>query len=567
MSVVIRVDMSTGTIVREEAPEAKLLLGGRGLTSEVISREVPPTCDPLGPENKLVFAPGFLCASSAPCANRLSVGCKSPLTGTIKESNSGGTAALKMGRLGIRAIVVEGAAPAGELHLLHVSRQGVRLLPAAPYAGMDNYDLVAALKKEFGDKSSIVSIGTAGERKLLASTIAVTDPEGTPSRHAARGGPGAVMGSKGLKAILIDDAGAKPRAAVDPAAFKAAREKVVRGLRENPATSVGLTMIGTGMLMNVINEVGALPTRNFRTGQWDKANNVSGEQLYTNVVSRPGAKSGHACTPGCIIRCSNIYTDEEGEYVTSGLEFETMWSFGPNCEIDDLDAIAKIDYACDNLGVDTVDVGVAVGVAMEAGHIAFGDAEGAARLVREIGQGSEIGIAIGSGAVATGKKLNVERVAAVKGQALSAYDPRGLKGMGVTYATSPMGADHTAGYAVAQNALHIGGFVEPLGIEGQRENSLLMQYATAFLDASGQCIFTAMALLDNHEMEEGMIEMVNAYCGASLTREGMIRYGRELVEKEIAFNRAAGFTEREDTLPAFFREEPLLPHGTVYDVP
>lgn len=566
MPRVLRVNLTNGDITQSDETLRMTLVGGRSLTSRLIANEVPPDCHPLGPHNKLVFAPGLLSATSAPCAGRLSVGCKSPLTGGIKESNVGGTVALKLGRLDIGALIVEGRAKAGDWQLLHISREGARLLPADEYAGLNNYRLAGALRERFGRTVGMVSIGTAGERRLTAASIAVTDGEGRPCRHAARGGPGAVMGCKGLKAIIIDDRGGTLRKPVDGGQFNEARQMVIDGLRRNPSTSVGLPNMGTALLVSLMNEVGALPTRNFRFGRFERVESISGEALFTNLLSRPGAKYGHACSPSCIIRCSNVYTGPGGEYITSGLEYETLWSLGINCEIDDLDAVARMDYLCDDLGLDTIETGAAIAVAMEAKLLPFGNADGSLRLLREIEQGTVLGRVLGCGVVTTARVLGVSRVPAVKGQSLSGYDPRAAKGIGVTFATSPMGADHTAGYSIVANVLNIGGFIDPLRPEGQVELSVGLQELQAALDSTGLCLFTVLAMLDDPTIETGLLGMINAVAGTSLDKAGLIAAGREILETERSFNRAAGLSAASDTLPEFFREEPLPPHNTVYDL-
>ncbi|MGQ9676947.1 MAG: aldehyde ferredoxin oxidoreductase family protein [Chloroflexota bacterium] len=566
MPRILRVNLTSGEIAHSDEMPKMTLAGGRSLTSHLIAAEVPPDCHPLGPRNKLVFAPGLLSATSAPCAGRLSVGCKSPLTGGIKESNAGGTATLKLGRLGLSALVVEGQAKAGDWHLLHISREGARLLPASKYAGLNNYRLAEALRERFGRAVGIVSIGAAGERRLTAASIAVTDGEGRPCRHAARGGPGAVMGSKGLKAIVIDDRGGSLRNPPGAGQFKEARQMVVDGLRRNPSTSVGLPNMGTALLVSLMNEVGALPTRNFRFGRFERVESISGEALFTNLLSRPGAKYGHACSPSCIIRCSNVYTGPEGEYLTSGLEYETLWSLGINCEIDDLDAVARMDHLCDDLGLDTIETGAAIAACMEAGLLSFGDADGSLRLLTEVEQGTVLGRVLGCGVATTARVLGVSRVPAVKGQSLSGYDPRAAKGIGVTFATSPMGADHTAGYSIVANVLNIGGFVDPLRPEGQVELSTSLQELQSALDSTGLCMFTALAMLDDPAIETGLLGMINAVAATSLDKTSLIAAGREILETERAFNRVAGLSAVHDTLPEFFREEPLPPHGTVYDV-
>ncbi len=567
MSKLLRVDMNKLKTKFEELGEFTSL-GGRALTSTIVSKEVPPTCHPLSGKNKLVFATGLLTGTSAANSGRLSIGAKSPLTGGIKESNVGGTVSAKLAELGIRGIVVEGKNEAGSLHYLLLNKDGATLHPADEYRGLKNYDAVEKLQKVHGEKAGIVSIGPAGEMKMSAASVAVTDTNGRPSRHAGRGGLGAVMGSKGLKAIVIDDAGGPGVDYHDKDAFKEAARIFREALTTHDLTKPGggLSVYGTNVLTNVINEAGAYPTRNFTEGQFEGVDKVSGETMHDIIVERGGDTSHSACT-ACIIQCSNVYLDKNKDYVTSGFEYETIWANGANCGIDDLDAIAQIDRLCDDYGLDTIEIGGAIGVAMAGGVKAFGDAQGAIELLNEVGQGTPLGRIIGNGAAVTGQAFGVDQVPVVKRQSLPAYDPRAVKGIGVTYATSPMGADHTAGYSVAMNILKVGGFVDPLKPEGQAEISRNLQVATAALDTAGLCLFVAFAILDIPEGFAAIPKMLNARFGWDLTGDDINRIGQEVLQTELAFNRAAGLVAADDRLPDFFSDQKLQPHNVVFDVP
>jgi len=268
-----------------------------------------------------------------------------------------------------------------------------------------------------------------------------------------------------------------------------------------------------------------------------------------------------------VIRCSGIFNDADGNYVSKWPEYETVWAWGPNCGIDDLDAIARIDRMCDDFGVDTIEVGCAVAVAMEAGLKSFGDAAGAEDLMAEIGKLSPLGRILGSGTKVTGQVFGVSRVPVVKGQSLPAYDPRSVKGLGVTYATTPMGADHTAGYATTANILKVGGEVDPLKPEGQVELSRNLQISTAAIDTAGLCLFVAFAVLDIPDALQAVVDMLNAKYGLSLTIDDVVGLGQKVINIEREFNRKAGFNEADDRLPDFFTREKLPPHNTVFDVP
>lgn len=560
-----RVHVGTGTIVKEEDGRYAGL-GGRALTSRLVLEEVDPATHALDGGNKLVFATGLLTGTGAPNGGRMSVGAKSPLTGTIKESNTGGTMGHKLGRLGIRAIIVEGL-PADEvLRVLVVNKDGLSLRAMPELKGLGIYDTVARLQEVFGAKAAIGCVGQAGEARMAAACIGFTDVDGVPTRQAGRGGMGAVMASKGLKAIVADDAGAAGAVIADLEGFRAGAKKLAAALQQHPVTSQALPAYGTDVLVNILNEAGGLPTHNFSTGRFEGANSIGGETMAENCKSR-GGKTGHGCSPGCIIRCSQIYPDKEGKPLTGGFEYETCWCFGADIGVDDLDAIALMNRLCDDYGVDTIETGVAIGVAMEGGLASFGDKDAAIRLIHEIGQGTALGRILGAGAAVTGKAFGVCRVPVVKGQALPAYDPRAVKGVGVTYATTTMGADHTAGYAVATNILNVGGKVDPLSPDGQVELSRNLQIATAMLDSTGLCLFVAFAILDIAEGLEGIVEMCNARDGLKLTVDDYLELGRQVLRDERRFNHGAGIGEAADDLPAFFRKEKLAPHNVVFDVP
>ncbi len=567
MRKLIRVNLTEGTVQMEDLSPEYAQLGGRALTSAVVGREVPPLCHPLDPSNKLVVAAGLLAGTTCANSGRLSVGAKSPLTGGIKESNVGGNAAIKFGKLGIAGVVLEGQAPEEKLFYLLVNKDGAQLLSADEYKGLKNYDLASRLQDKYGKKVGIVSIGPAGEMKFSAASVAVTSTNGTPSRHAGRGGLGAVMGSKGVKAIVVDDKEAPGITYHDKQAFREAAAVFRDALREHPVTKPGggLAVYGTNVLTNIINEAGAYPTRNFTEGQFEGAQKISGEAMH-DVIKERGGNTTHSGCSTCIIQCSNEYVDTDKNYVTSALEYETIWANGANCGIDDLDAIAQIDRLCDEYGLDTIEIGCAVAVAMHAGIKPFGDGAGAIELIHEIGKGSALGRILGNGAAVTGQAYGVSHVPVVKRQGLPAYDPRAIKGIGVTYATSTMGADHTAGYAVATNILKVGGFVDPLKSEGQVDLSKNLQIATAAVDAAGLCVFVAFAVLDIASGLEAIPKMLNAQYGWNLTLDDVTEFGKQILRTERDFNAAAGFTASDDRLPEFFSKEPLSPHNVVFDV-
>ena len=568
MRKLLRVRMGELAVAAEDLPEKWANLGGRALTSRIIAEEVPPTCHPLSSENKLVMAPGLLSGTIAPCSGRVSVGGKSPLTGTIKEANAGGTAAQALGRLGIAAIVVEGQPKDRDArYVLVVNSSGAELREAPELKGLGNYEAVARLRGKHGEKVAIASIGPAGEMRLAAASVAITDVDGRPTRHAGRGGLGAVMGSKGLKAIVLDPSGCDRPPSANPDAFKEVSKRFAKHLREHAITGQSLPMYGTNVLADIINSAGAYPTRNFTSGTFEGVDSISGETERETIVAR-GGNPKHPCHPGCVIACSSIYLDKDGNYVSKGPEYETVWAHGADCGISDLDAIARMDRADDDIGLDTIETGATMAVAMEGGLLPFGDAEGVLRLLEEIRKGTPLGRILGSGAAVTGKVFGVSRIPCVKGQAMPAYDPRAAKGIGVTYATSTMGADHTAGYAIAQNILAVGGEVEPLKPDGQVPLSAALQQATAALDSTGLCLFVAFCVLDVPDAGQAVVEMINAHCGTNWSADDYLEVlGKATLRAEREFNHKAGFGPADDRLPNFFKTEPLPPHNTVFDVP
>ena len=569
MRNLLRVDMGDLSVVVEPAPAAWARYGGRAITDAIIYHEVPADADPLGPANKLAFAPGTLGGTNAPNGSRLSVGAKSPLTGGIKESNSGGQAAHAIARVGFAAVIVEGA-PADEtaLYLLVIeSDRSARLERVDEWAGLGNYEVAdkIAASRPPGDKYATISIGPAGEALARASGIAVSDPKGYPNRFAGRGGLGAVMGSKGLKGIVVSYTGTSSLKHADKAAFMAATKRFSKALKEHPVSGTALPQYGTNVLTNILSEAGGLPTRNFSSGTFEAADAIGGETQRDMILARGGDVS-HGCLPGCVIHCSRYWADKDGNYKTKGPEYETAWSMGADCGIADLDEIAELDRACGDLGLDTIELGATLAVYMDSGAIEFGDAAGAlAALKAGLEPGNELRV-LWDGAEATGKKFGVERIPVTKHQALPAYDPRPIQGIGVTYATTPMGADHTAGYTITANILNVGGTVDPFKTQGQAELSKNLQIATAMLDSLGFCIFVAFPALDIPEAFSAIHEMAAAHTGEQWGVDELMQLGREVLTMERKFNERAGFTAADDRLPAFFYEDKLPPHNVVFTV-
>lgn len=564
MDKIFRVNLTDMTTRIEAVPQAWTGLGGRGLTSTIIATEVPPACHPLGPNNKLIFAPGLLTGTPAANSGRLSAGAKSPLTGGIKESNAGGTSAQQLARLGVKALIIEGMPKEDKWYSLHVTVDGVSIQEETELIGMRNFAAIEALEARLGRKTGILIIGPAGEFKMAAANISVKDPDSKIRSHG-RGGLGAVMGSKKLKFISIDDKGGPGIKIAESEKFKAAARTFAKALLDHPVSGQGLPTYGTNVLVNVLNEAGGLPTRNFTSGQCEHHDKISGETMHETIVAR-GGKPKHGCHAGCVIQCSQVYLDTEGKYLTSGFEYETIWGLGADCKIDELDDIAKADNLMDDIGIDSIETVVMFGVAMEAGILPFGDGKGVIRLLdEEIGTGTPLGRILGNGTGSVGKAYGVTRVPVVKNQGIPAYDPRSVKGIGITYATSTMGADHTSGYTITANMLGVGGKVDPLKKDGQVELSRNLQIATAVIDSTGMCLFVAFPAIDIPECLPALITMVNARYGINLTGDDVDNLGKHILKTERKFNLDAGLSPNQDRLPEFFNYELLPPHNAVWD--
>jgi aldehyde:ferredoxin oxidoreductase len=546
--------MSKLSISTEPVPIQYLNLGGRGLSTKILSDEVNPGCFALGKDNKLIIAPGLLVGSTAPCSGRTSIGAKSPLTGTIKESNVGGIAGQYLAAHGIKALVIEGKSEDKHFRVLVIDENEIKLETADSLTGKGNYEIVEILKKEYGSDSAVISIGPAGELGAAVATVAVCDRESRPTRHAGRGGMGAVMGIKGIKAIIVSRPSTPIIDGVDKGHFKETAVEFAKSLQQSKKS---FSEYGTAMLVKIINGLGGLPTRYFSTGRNENVTEISGERL-NQLCNERGGRTGHACSRGCVIRCSNVFNDSQGNYITAALEYETIGLLGSNCGLNDLDSIARLDRLCDDLGIDTMEMGVTLGVAMEAGLIPFGNFEAMKETIFGIVTGDYLGRILGQGAAVTGRVFGVERVPTVKGQSLSAYDPRVLKGTGVTYATSTMGADHTAG-----NCLPGRGGLNCQESDGQVNLSRELQVISMVCDILGLCIFVG-PLEENMPI---MASLVSAFSGRVVSEGMLLQQAREILEVEAAFNRQAGISQSQNQLPLFFRTEPLPNNGLVFDVP
>jgi aldehyde:ferredoxin oxidoreductase len=445
-------------------PDRYLNLGGRGLTSCIISQEVPPECDALGKENKLIVAAGILAGTSVPNSGRLSIGAKSPLTGTIKETNEGGTAAGKLARLGIQAIVLEGCA--SELLSIKIEQNKVSFTPATQLSMLGNTACINHCRKLFGDHIAVISIGPAGEMGLKAASISVTSPDFLP-RMGGGGGLGAVMGAKNIKTIIIDDIEGNSVEVKEKVLFNESVLAFTKGLLRHP--------------------------------------------LIRNL--RPNSQASHRCMPGCVIKCSNGYTDKKGIPIVSGLKYETIALMGTNCLIKDIDIIARMNAVCNDAGVDAMEVGGALAVTMEAGLIPWGDGDKALEMVETISKGTCLGRTIGNGCKFTGEQLGVKRVTDVKGLCIFGY-----------------------------------GDYDPSPVTGQVQVSEFFQRYFAAIDTLGLCRFASLPPLDKPELKIHLIDCVAAILDESLGEEYLMRLGEIILKDERKFNESAGCCQQKEVM-------------------
>lgn len=557
-SQIWRVNVRERTLKLEPVPEAWSRLGGRGLLTRILLDEVDAKCDPLGAGNKLIFAPGLLVGHMLSSTDRISVGGKSPLTGGIKEANAGGRTGLHMATMGIHALIIEDL-PEGEgFWVLHLSLNGAKWEKAEDLTGLGVYAAAPKLIEKFGDKVAIALIGPGGEMKMKAAGIQNIDKDKVPSRIAARGGLGAVMGSKGLKAIVFDNAGGQKPPMARPEAFKVAQKDYTKAVMEHPQ-SITYRDYGTAAMAQMTQRFAALPTRNFSRGTFDHVDAISGEQLreFTLTRGKPSDPS-HACMAGCTIKCSNVFGGEDGKIIVSPLEYETIGLMGSNLGINSLDSIGRLNWHVNDLGLDSIEIGAALGVAAEAGLMEWGNEESAQKLIDEIRNGTELGRVLGDGATTVGKVYNIERVPAVKGQAMSAYEPRSIKGTGVTYATTPQGADHTCGLTIRAQINHLDPNI-------QKDVSLNAQLNMAGYDTLGACIFAGFGYAAT---PDGVVKrLLSARYGWDDLPDNILQaLGKETIKMEREFNRRAGFTKEDDRLPEWMTKEAIPENGAVFDV-
>jgi aldehyde:ferredoxin oxidoreductase len=558
MDKILRINTRTNEIRTEACTSKTLCLGGRALIAHLMLRDVDPTGDPLGRRNQFILASGLLGDTNVTTAGRYSVGGKSPLTGGVKEASVGGSAGKKMTGLGFKAVALEDAPDNRQTNILVITKEKAELIAASEYKNITVRATCRMLRDRFGEDVGVICVGPAGEMGMAGAGVATTDKSGVQIRFAGRGGMGAVMGSKGIKAVVFDDTGSTPAKAHNRKGLNAAGKELAQIISDDPKTE-NRHNFGTPAVLALCDSLGILPTRNFSAGHFEQVNAISGETIAELIDKRGGeGRKGQPCIRGCTIQCSNVFPDPAGKATVASIQYENIALLGSNCGIDDIDAIAQLNDLCNEVGLDAIETGAAIGVAMEAGVIPFGDSEGAKDLIRQVWRGTPLGRIIGNGVVVTGKVLGVRRIPAVKGQAIPAYDPRSLKGIGVTYVTSPMGADHTAG-----NALEMASVMDPKGTEGQVEASKRLQLRAAILDSLGVCLFIRPAFVKKPDL---IAELLNTRYGWDFTFEDVQKMGVNCIEDEQKFNTLAGIGTDHCDVPEFMRYEPLPPHNTVFDI-
>ncbi len=561
MGKFLRVNLSDGTIKEEKFSDEVLknYIGGRGLGVRILYDELKPGTDPLSPENKILIMTGPLTGTAAPQSGRWCSVTKSPLTGTIHDSHSGGSFGPELKFSGFDGIIIEGAAEKPVYLWIHDGEAEIR--KADHLWGKDTHTTTDMIIKELGDPNiKVACIGPAGENLVRIACI-INDKH----RAAGRGGHGAVWGSKKLKAIAVRGTQRPPIA--DEEAFKEAVKDAREKFRANPVTGQSLPQYGTAVLVNIINESGLFPTRNFQTGVFRTANRISGETLAETLLVKK-----KPCW-GCMIACGRVtkvppWSPYSGE--GEGPEYETIWAFGADCGVDNLEAITKANYLCNELGLDTISMGAVIACAMELyekGYmkpeqtrgldLKFGNAAAIVELTWRTAYRSGLGDDLAEGAERLAKKYGAPELAmTVKGQELPAYDPRGAKGHGLGYATSNRGGCHLRAYMISPEILGVPEKLDPLTPEGKAQWVITFQDLFAVCDSLILCKFNTFAI-----GAEEFAAMLSAATGWKYTADDIMKVGERIYNLERAFNIREGFKGREeDTLPKRLLEEPM-PEG------
>lgn len=548
----LHIDLTQREVREETFSGEQVAQAGRYLIAKTLLELGAATVDPLSPANPLIFSAGPFAGSNWSNANRTSVGCKSPLTGGIKEANAGGSFGLAMGQLSIAGFTLYGGCD--EWSVMYLKKDGtVEFSSAAQYLGRGTFETAAMLHEVHGQKVSLALCGPVAEYGGLLAGISMSDTDKRPARLAARGGVGAVMGVKKLKAIVID---------LDRMPAFHDRKKVLGSIKEygaklraDEAINV-LKDYGTAMMADYTNHVGGLPVNNFSSGrQVDIANGVlkmGGEFIRQQNQAR-GGETSHACMPGCLIECSNVYADTDGQEIVSPVEYETLGLMGTNCGLSDPDDLARLNWHANDLGIDTIETGAMMGVLLDAGLAPFGDVAFLTRVMAELRAGSAEGKLWAQGTAAVGAHYQVARCPVIKKQGISAYDPRVIEVTGISMMVTAQGADHTTGNAPKYEC-------SGKNVDELVDVSMEMQTLCATADSLGLCVFGRSVTNANMEM---VVAAINDACGTHFSVDWFRELGRQTLRMEAQFNQAAGFTEADDELPAFFYEEALEPSNKV----
>ena len=552
---IARINLSTGEIKVEplDLELAHKFIGGRGLGTKILYDEGVATVEPLSPENKLVYITGPMTGAAAPSTGRYMVVTKSPLTGMIACSNSGGIWGAKLKHAGWDAIIVEGQAP--EWTYISIEDDKIQLLDAREYLGMMSEEMDTKLKEKHGPTASVLNIGPAGEKQVLLAAI-MNDKD----RAAGRSGVGAVMGSKKLKAIVVKSSRIKLDNIADEEALKAATKRAMDVLMANPVTSSGLKQLGTAILVNIINNVGSLPTKNWQESYYEQAEDISGEALAEKYLVRPGA-----CYR-CPIACGRVIN--VNGHVTGGPEYEPLWAYGANCGNNDLNVIDECNMLCNEYGLDAISTPCTIAAAMElyqrgaikeedcAGvPLEWGSTKALVEWTKRMGNPeTELDWLMSSGSARLCEHYGMPELSmSVKKQEMPAYDARGIQGIGITYATSNRGGCHVRGYMISPEVLGLPQQLDRTVTDDKAVWAKTFQDLTAVIDSMGHCLFTSFAM-----GAPEYTDLLNAATGTNWTVEQVLEIGDRIYNIERMFNKAAGMKPEDDRLPKRLLNDPIV---------
>ncbi|MFT5872702.1 MAG: aldehyde:ferredoxin oxidoreductase [Clostridium sp.] len=555
MGKLLRVNLSNGSIKVENLnmQDAKLYLGGRGLGTKIFMDEVEPTVEPFSPDNKLIFMTGPLTGTLGASAGRYEVIAKAPLTGTIGASNSGGHFGPELKFAGYDGIIFEGKAD--KPVYLYIKNDKVELKSAEHLWGKTVFETTDDLLVETDQNARVACIGPAGEKLILFATV-MNDKH----RAAGRSGLGAVMGSKNLKAVVVR--GTNSVQVAKPTEFMAACSDARAKIKANPVTGTGLPAYGSQILVNILNQSGALPTRNWRDGGvFENAEDISGEALTEKYLVK-----GKGCF-ACSIGCGRLTKIKDGKFKSSGEgpEYEAGWSFGADCGVKELDAVCKANFICNEYGLDPITLGSTIACAMElydkgfitkdelGGELKFGNAEAVVDFTLKTAKREGFGNKLAEGSYRLAESYGHSELSmTVKKQEMSAYDARAIQGIGLGFATSNRGACHVRGYMISPEILGLPQKLDPLVTTDKAQWLIIFQDLTAVVDSVGICLFTTFAI----GLPE-ISEMIRTAIGCDCSDEEILKAGERIWNLEKLFNLKAGFTKADDTLPQRLLTEPL----------